>query len=93
MSKENLEQFLARIDASEDLQEKIGEEIDIDAMIALGAENGFEFNAEDLEGATELSDEELDGVAGGIEVVIVGTGVHVRKYRVRTKLQDGVEFQ
>ena len=93
MSKENLEQFMEKVGESEELQTTIGEEIDIDAMIALGAENGFEFNAEDLEGATELSDEELDGVAGGIEVVIVGTGVHGRKYRVRTKLQDGVEFQ
>ena len=28
MSEESLEQFLAQVDASEDLQEKIGEEID-----------------------------------------------------------------
>ena len=77
MSKEILEQFLARVDASEDLQEKIGEEIDIDAMIALGAEQGFEFNVEDLEGAAELSEEDLDGVAGGFVVGPTGSNSRV----------------
>ena len=65
MSKESLEQFMNQVAESEELQAKIGEEIDIDAMIALGAENGFEFDADDLEGAAQLSDEELDGVSGG----------------------------
>ena len=77
MSKEILEQFLARVDASEDLQEKIGEEIDIDAMIALGAEQGFEFNVEDLEGAAELSEEDLDGVAGGFVIGPVSSNSRV----------------
>jgi hypothetical protein len=31
----------------------------------LGAENGYEFSLEDFQESTELSDEELDGVAGG----------------------------
>ena len=64
MSKESLEQFLAQVDASEDLQEKIGEEIDIDAMIALGAEQGYEFSADDFSETDQLSEEDLDGVAG-----------------------------
>ena len=47
MSKENLEQFMSKVADSEELQAKIGEEIDTEALIALGAECGCEFNAED----------------------------------------------
>ena len=65
MSKENLEQFMNQIAESEELQAKIGEEIDAEALIALGAECGCEFTAEELQDSAELSDEELDGVAGG----------------------------
>ena len=65
MSKENLEQFMNQIAESEELQAKIGEEIDAEALIALGAECGCEFTAEELLDSAELSDEELDTVAGG----------------------------
>ena len=66
MSKENLEQFMSKVADSEELQAKIGEEIDAEALIALGAECGCEFTAEELQHSAELSDEELDTVAGGI---------------------------
>ena len=49
MSKENLEQFISKVADSEELQAKIGEEIDAEALIALGAECGCEFTAEELE--------------------------------------------
>ncbi len=65
MSKENLEQFIQQISASEELQTRIGDKIDTESLIALGAEHGCEFTAEDLAEHAELSDEELDGVAGG----------------------------
>ncbi len=65
MSKENLEQFMSKVADSEELQAKIGEEIDAEALIALGAECGCEFTAEELQDMAELSDEELDTVAGG----------------------------
>ena len=65
MSKENLDQFVQKVTDSEELQARIGEEMDADSLIALGAEHGFEFTAEDLAADVELSDEELDGVAGG----------------------------
>ena len=65
MSKENLEQFMKQIAESEELQAKIGEEIDAEALITLGAECGCEFTAEELQESAELSDEELDGIAGG----------------------------
>ena len=69
---------------SEELQARVGDEIDIESLIALGAAHGFEFTAEDLAQNVELSDEELDGVAGGASV---------QRVSFRTKLQDGVEFQ
>jgi len=65
MSKENLEQFMNQVADSEELQAKIGDEIDAESLIALGAECGCEFTAEELQDASELSDEELGGVAGG----------------------------
>ena len=65
MSKENLEQFMSKVADSEELQAKIGEEIDAEALIALGAECGCEFTAEAIAEYVELSDEDLDGVAGG----------------------------
>jgi len=65
MSKENLEQFMSKVADSEELQAKIGEEIDAAALIALGAESGCEFTADDLTEYAKLSDDELDEVAGG----------------------------
>ena len=48
MSFEKIEQFMNQVAESEELQAKIGEEIDVDALIALGAECGCEFTAEEL---------------------------------------------
>ena len=65
MSKENFEQFMKQVADSEDLQAKIGEEITGEALVALGAAHGCEFSIEDVQAGAELSDEELDQVAGG----------------------------
>jgi hypothetical protein len=51
---------------SEELQARIGDEIGVDSLIALGAEHGCDFSADDLTAGDELSDEELDGVADGV---------------------------
>jgi len=69
MSKENLDQFMNQVADSEELQARIGEEIDAETLIALGAEHGCEFSADDLTAGAELSDEELDGVAGGVSAL------------------------
>ena len=66
MSKENLDQFIQKVTDSEELQARIGEEIDADALIALGAEHGCEFCAEDLASDAELSDEQLEAASGGV---------------------------
>ncbi len=77
MSKENLEQFMEQVAGSEELQAKIGEEIDAEALIALGAECGCEFTADELSEAAELTDDELDSIAGGDEKLPV-----IRKWHV-----------
>ena len=66
MSKENFEQFMTQVDDSQELQAKIGAEITGETLVALGAAHGCEFSIEDLQGGAELSDEELEGVAGGL---------------------------
>jgi len=70
MSKEHLEQFMQKVGESDELRARIGEEIDAESLIALGAEHGCEFSVEDLQESVELSDEELDGVAGGAYEVL-----------------------
>ena len=65
MSQQSLEQFLEKVAQSEELQSTIGEEIDVESLIALGAEHGFEFSAGDLIEHVQLSEQELEGVAGG----------------------------
>ena len=52
MSEENLKQFMSKVADSEELQAKIDDTntssgMDTEALIALGAECGCEFNAED----------------------------------------------
>ena len=64
MSKGNLEQFMNQVGEDEELQTKIGEEIDAEPLIALGAECGCEFTAADLQESAELSEEKLDEASG-----------------------------
>ncbi|MGE4634130.1 MAG: Nif11-like leader peptide family RiPP precursor [Arenicellales bacterium] len=83
MSKENLDQFIQKVTDDEQLQSRIGEEIDADSLIALGAEHGCEFTADDLTAGAELSDKELDGVAGGAAYIKdAGIGRRGSKFRI-----------
>ena len=90
MSKENLDQFMNQVADSEELQARIGEEIDAETLIALGAEHGCEFSADDLTPGAELSDEELDGVAGGL-IAIIALHREVPKYRIGRKHESGTQ--
>ena len=66
---ENLKKFLEKVSEDRALAEKVGAEKDPQALIALAKEMGFELTAADLERpAEELSDDELDTVAGGGDV-------------------------
>ena len=85
MSRENIVEFMNQVAESVELQATIGEEIDTEALIALGAECGCEFTAEELQESAGLSDEELDGVAGGVDHpggLQVGAKVNTYKYHV-----------
>ncbi len=57
---------------SEDLQAKVGKENTGDTLVALGAAHGCEVSIEDVQASVELSDDQMEGVSGG--VVISGTG-------------------
>ena len=83
MSKESLEQFITQMADSEVLRTQIEGQLDsdgemsIDELMDLGAAYGCQFNAEDLQEAVELSDDELDGVAGGA-FKVQGTDLVIR---------------
>ena len=49
MSIENVEQFMNQVAESEELQARIGGEIDTASLIALGTECGCEFTVEELQ--------------------------------------------
>ena len=66
MSEEQLKAFLEKVKADTSLQEKLKAAADADAVAAIAKEAGFSISADDLTKAqSELSDEELEGVAGG----------------------------
>ena len=70
MSEEQLAALLAKIKDDAGLQEKLKGAADLDAAIALAREAGFDVSKADwlryqAKQTLELSDEELEGVAGG----------------------------
>ena len=68
MSEEQLKAFLEAVKANEGLQEQLKAAADADAVVAIAKAAGFLISAEELQRAqAELSDEELEGVAGGGE--------------------------
>ena len=74
MSEEQLNAFLEAVKADAALQEKLKAAGDADAVVAIAKEAGFMISAEDLKKAqAEVSEEELESVAGGT-VVVTFTG-------------------
>ena len=70
MSEEQLAALLAKLKDDAGLQEKLKAAADLDAAIALAKEAGFDVSKADwlkyeAKQTLELSDEELEGVAGG----------------------------
>ena len=75
MSEEQLSALLAKIKDDAELQEKLQGAADIDAVVALAKEAGFDVSKSDLlkyqaNQTLELSDEELERVSGGVDVTI-----------------------
>ena len=66
MSEEQLKTFLEKVKDDTSLQEKLKAAADTNAVAAIAKEAGFSISADDLTKAqSELSDKELEGVAGG----------------------------
>ena len=73
MSEEQLTALLAKIKEDAGLQEKLKGAADLDAAVALAKEAGFDVSKADwlkyqAKQTIELSDEELEGVAGGVSL-------------------------
>jgi predicted ribosomally synthesized peptide with nif11-like leader len=71
MSEEQLTALLAKLKDDAGLQEKLKGAADLDAAVALAKEAGFDVSKADwlkyqAKQTLELSDEELEDVAGGI---------------------------
>jgi predicted ribosomally synthesized peptide with nif11-like leader len=71
MSEEQLAALLAKLKDDEGLQEKLNGAADLDALLAIAKEAGFDISKaawlryQANQSSHELSDEELEGVAGG----------------------------
>ncbi len=66
MSEEQTKAYLEKIEADSSLQEKIKDVVDYDSVVKIAKKAGFLIVAEDLKIAqSELSGEELEGMAGG----------------------------
>ena len=66
MSKEQLKAFLEAVKADAGLQEKLKATSDADAVVVIAKAAGFLISVDELKKAqSEISDEALEGVAGG----------------------------
>ena len=68
MSEEQLKAFLEKVKADTSLKEQLKAAGDADAVVSIAKEEGFSISADDLKKArSEISEEELEGVAGGVD--------------------------
>ncbi|MDA7431998.1 Nif11-like leader peptide family RiPP precursor [Synechococcus sp. AH-601-O06] len=66
MSEEQVKAFLEKAKVDTSLQEKLKAAADANAVAAIAKGAGFSISADDVTNAqSELSEEELEGVAGG----------------------------
>ena len=67
MSEEQLKAFLEKVQGDTSLQEKLKAAADANAVTAIAKGAGFSISVDDLttKAQSELSDKELEGVAGG----------------------------
>ena len=72
MSEEQLKAFLEKVKSDAELQEKLKASADANAVVAIAKEAGFSITAEDIQSmqsaTVELSDGELEQVAGGCQI-------------------------
>ena len=81
MSEEQLKAFLDAVKADAGLQEQLKAAGDTDAVVAIAKAAGFVISAEELKRAQEeVSEEELEGVAGG--AISYGMGIHCIQFKL-----------
>jgi predicted ribosomally synthesized peptide with nif11-like leader len=73
MSEEQLTALIAKLNEDAELREKLKGAADLDAAVAMAQEAGFDVSKADwlrhqAQQTLSLSDEELEGVAGGLGV-------------------------
>ena len=72
MSEKQFKAFLEKVKDDTSLQEQLKAAGDADAVVSIAKEEGFSISADDLKKAqSDISDEELEGVAGGFVCLIV----------------------
>ena len=75
MSKEQLLAFLEKVKADTSLQEKLKAAASPEAAVEIAQEAGFSITSEDIQSmqseVRELSDEELEGAAGGTAPILI----------------------
>ena len=76
MSEEQLAALLAKLKDDAGLQEKLKGAADLDAVLAIAKDAGFDVSKADwlryqAKQTIELSDEELEGIAGGVTFWLV----------------------
>jgi predicted ribosomally synthesized peptide with nif11-like leader len=72
MSEEQLIAFLEAVKADAGLQEQMKSAADADSVVAFAKAAGFVISAEELQRAqAEVSEDELEGVAGGLSTALV----------------------
>ena len=67
MSEEQLKAFLAKAKDDQSIQDKLKAAKSPEDVVGIAKEHGHEFTADKITGKTELSEEELEGVAGGCD--------------------------
>jgi predicted ribosomally synthesized peptide with nif11-like leader len=76
MSEEQLSALLAKLQEDAALREKLQSAVDLDAFVSMAREAGFDVSKADwlkyqAKQMLELSDEELEGMAGGQERLLL----------------------
>ncbi len=81
MSIESAKAFIESVQTDEEFRERMKDAADKEARIALVNAEGFDFSEEDIKAVkSELSDDELDAVAGGgfwCKALAVGTDITI----------------
>ncbi|QNI54218.1 nif11-like leader peptide domain protein [Synechococcus sp. BIOS-E4-1] len=67
MPEEQLKTFLEQVKVDTSLQEKLKAAADADAVLLIAKEAGFMISADDWKNA-QISEEELEGIAGGSQI-------------------------